>query len=221
MAFEKTTAFLKALKNNNNKEWFDKNKSKYLDAKEEFDVFVEGLIKQISKFDKQIQPDMKAKDCVFRIYKDVRFSKDKTPYKTHFGAHFTPGGKNSGAAGYYLHFQPGNLFIAGGNWQPEPPQLNAIRQEIDYNGDKLVKLMKAKPFSKYYDGLSDEDKLKTVPKGYDKEHKHIDLLKNRSFVVYHEIGDSKLKGKEFEKTVVDGFKAMLPFLGFLREATDK
>jgi uncharacterized protein (TIGR02453 family) len=220
MAFEKTSAFLKALKKNNNKEWFDKNKSKYLDAKEEFDVFVQSLITGLSKMDKKISPDLKAKDCVFRIYKDVRFSKDKTPYKTHFGAYFSPGGKKSSAAGYYVHFQPGGLFIAGGNWQPEPLQLQAIRQEIDYNGDKLVKILKSKPFSTYFKGLSDDDKLKTVPKGFDKEHKQIELLKLKSFVAVHEITDSKLKGNAFEKEVMAGFKAMLPLLEFLREASD-
>jgi uncharacterized protein (TIGR02453 family) len=220
MAFEKTTAFLKALKKNNNKEWFDKNKSKYLEAKEEFEVFVQSVIAGLAKFDKKMSPDMMAKDCVFRIYKDVRFSKDKTPYKSHFGAYFSPGGKKSSAAGYYIHFQPGNLFIAGGCWQPEPPQLNAIRQEIDYNGDKLEKILKAKPFSTFFKGLSDEDKLKTVPKGFDKEHKYIELLKNKSFVAYHQISETKLKGNAFEKEVMNGFKSMLPFLEFLREASD-
>jgi uncharacterized protein (TIGR02453 family) len=220
MAFEKTSAFLKALKKNNNKEWFDKNKNKYLEAKEEFDVFVQSLISGLAKMDKKISPDLKAKDCVFRIYKDVRFSKDKTPYKTHFGAYFSPGGKKSSAAGYYVHFQPGGLFIAGGNWQPEPPQLQAIRQEIDYNGDKLQKILRSKPFSTYFKGLSDDDKLKTAPKGFDKEHKYMELLKLKSFVAVHEIADSKLKGNAFEKEVMAGFKAMLPLLEFLREASD-
>lgn len=139
----------------------------------------------------------------------------------HFGAHFTPGGKNSSVAGYYFHFQPGAMFIAGGNWNPEPPQLQAIRQEIDYNGDKLVKIIKSKSFQEYFKNLSEENKLKTVPKGFDKEHKRIELLKLKSFVAYHEISDSKLKSKDFEKIVAGGFKAMLPFLEFLREASDK
>jgi len=220
MALEKSTAFLKALKKNNTKEWFDKNKPKYLEAKEEFEVVVQSIISALNKFDKKISSDMKAKDCVFRIYKDVRFSKDKTPYKNHFGAYFSPGGKKSNAAGYYLHFQPGNLFIAGGNWQPEPPQLQAIRQEIDYNGDKLVKLLRAKPFSAFFKGLSEEDKLKTAPKGFDKEHKHIELLKLKSFIAYHPINDAKLKGKELEKTAGAAFKSMFPLIQFLREASD-
>jgi uncharacterized protein (TIGR02453 family) len=220
MPFEKSISFLKAVKNNNNKDWFDKNKPKYLEAKAEFEVFVQKMISAINKFDKKIDGNMLAKNCVFRIYKDVRFSKDKTPYKTHFGAYFSPGGKKSNAAGYYFHFEPGNIFLAGGNWQPEPPQLQAIRQEIDYNGDKLIKLIKAKSFQKYFTDLSDEDKLKTAPKGFDKESKHLEYLKLKSFVVYHKISDKDFKSKNFEKFTVEGYKAMYPVIQFLREAMD-
>ncbi len=220
MAYEKSLSFLKAIKNNNNKDWFDKNKPKYLEAKAEFEVFVQKMINALSKFDKKIDGNMLAKNCVFRIYKDVRFSKDKTPYKTHFGAYFSPGGKKSNAAGYYFHFEPGNMFLAGGNWQPEPPQLQAIRQEIDYNGDKLTKLIKAKSFQKYFDDLSDEDKLKTAPKGFDKESKYLEYLKLKSFVVYHKLSDKDFKSKNFEKFTVEGYKAMYPVIRFLREATD-
>lgn len=217
MSFDKSISFLKALKNNNNKEWFDKNKNKYLEAKEEFEAFIQKIISGLAKFDKRVSPDMKAKDCMFRIYKDVRFSKDKTPYKTHFGAHVTPGGKKSSVAGYYFHFDPTNIFIAGGNWQPEPDHLQAIRQEIDYNGDKLVKILKSPTFKKYFKDLSDEDKLKTCPKGFDKEHKYLELLKLKSFVAYCDMDVKKLKSKDFDKQVVTGFKAMHPLLEFLRE----
>lgn len=220
MEHEKIFSFLKALKKNNNREWFEKNKNKYLDAKAEFEFLVHDLIKGISKFDKKISQDMEAKNCVFRIYKDVRFSKDKTPYKTHFGAYFSPGGRKSSSAGYYFHLEPGSVFLAGGKWQPEAPQLNAIRQEIDYNGGKLTSILNSKNYKKYFTGLSDEDKLKTVPKGYDKDHKHIELLKLKSFVAYSNFADKKVAAKDFDKQVCEGYKAMYPLIAFLREAAD-
>lgn len=220
MKDDKIFSFLKALKKNNNREWFEKNKPKYMAAKAEFEFLVHDLIKGISKFDKKFSPDTDAKDCIFRIYKDVRFSKDKTPYKTHFGAYFSPGGRKSSVAGYYFHMEPGNVFLAGGNWQPEAPQLNAIRQEIDYNGGKLESILNSKNFRKYFNGLSDEDKLKTVPKGYDKDNKRIELLKLKSFISYCNMADKRASAKDFDKQVCERFKAMFPLIVFLREAGD-
>lgn len=218
---EKTLNFLKKLKSNNNKEWFDKNKNLYLEAKEEFEQVIERLIKGIAKFDKKISPDLKGKDCTFRIYKDVRFSKDKTPYKTNFGASINPGGKKSLVAGYYLHLEPGAAFLAGGVYMPEPPLLNAIRQEIDYSPEALLKILKSAAFKKYFKGLDEEDKLKTAPKGFEKDHPQLELLKNRHFVVSYRLNDKDLLGKTFESTVISGFKAMHPFLEYLRDATAK
>src|SRR6218665_718121 len=164
---EKPISFLKALKNNNSKEWFDANKDKYLAAKEEFEGLVDQLIKGIHKFDKQLPADMKGKDCTFRIYKDVRFSKDKTPYKTNMGASINPGGKKSLVAGYYFHLEPGgNSFLAGGVYMPEPPVLNVVRQEIDYNPEPLLKVLKSAAFKKYFKGLDEEGQLKTAPKSF-------------------------------------------------------
>lgn len=219
MHFEKSLSFLKKLKSNNNKEWFEAHKEQYLEAKQEFEDFVQKLILQLAKFDKSIDQSMQAKNCVFRIYKDVRFSKDKTPYKTNFGASINPGGKKSLSAGYYFHLQPGNVFIAGGNYMPQPDQLQAIRQEIDYNGNKLEKIINSKAFKAYFDGLDEEDKLKTVPKGYDKENKYIELLKLKSFIAYKEIEVNKMQSKDFFTYAVNGYKAMLPLNQFLREAS--
>jgi len=216
---QKTLSFLKNIKSNNNRDWFEKNKPRYLEAKEEHELLVDKIIAGVVKFDKKIAPDMKAKDCVFRIYKDVRFSKDKTPYKTNFGASVSPGGKKSPAAGYYFHMEPGASFLAGGVWMPEPEMLSAIRQEIDYNSEPLLKILKSAPFKKYFNGLDEEGKLKSAPKGFDKEHPHLELLKNRSFIVSHEISDKGLNAKDLDKIVVAGFKAMHPFLEYLREAT--
>lgn len=211
--------FLKALKSNNNKEWFEKNKANYLASKEEFEVLIDKLIKGIGKFDKKISPQLKARDCTFRIYKDVRFSKDKTPYKTNMGASMNPGGKKSPVAGYYFHLEPGASFLAGGMYMPEPEMLSAIRQEIDYNPDTLLKIMKSASFKKYFKGLDEIDKLKTAPKGYAKDHVHLGLLQHKHFIVSHPISDKQLLDKKMDTFVLSGFQAMLPFLEFLRQAT--
>ncbi|WP_317899489.1 DUF2461 domain-containing protein [Aurantibacillus circumpalustris] len=215
----KTVSFLKKIKANNNRDWFEKNKNSYLEAKEEHEIFIDKIIKGVAKFDKKISPDMKAKDCVFRIYKDVRFSKDKTPYKNNFGASINPGGKKSLVAGYYLHIEPGASFLAGGVYMPEAEMLNAIRQEIDYNPDPFFKILNSISFKKYFKGLDDEGKLKTAPKGFDKEHPHLEILKNKHFLVSYPLSDKQLNEKDIEKTIVAGFRAMNPFLEYLRIAT--
>lgn len=216
---EKTIAFLKKLKMNNNKEWFDSNKNQYLEAKDEFEKLVDNLIQGTNKFDKKISSDLKAKNCTFRIYKDVRFSKDKSPYKTNFGASINPGGKKALFVGYYLHVEPGNSFLAGGVYMPEPPVLQAIRQEIDYNVEPLLKVFKSASFKKYFKGFDEDDKLKTAPKGFEKDHPHIEILKNKHFVVSCKLSDKEMLDKNFERQVLSGFKAMQPLLEYLREAT--
>jgi uncharacterized protein (TIGR02453 family) len=202
---KKTIDFLKSIKLNNNKDWFDKNKEQFLDAKSEYEAFIDSLITGIHKFDKKISADMKGKD--------------KTPYKTNFGASINPGGKKSLLAGYYIHIEPGASFLAGGVYMPEPALLNTIRQEIDYNTNDFLKILKSASFKKYFKGLDEEGKLKTAPKGFEKDHPHIELLKNKHFVVSHFLNDKQLEEKNFGKTILDGFKAMHPFLEFLRAAT--
>lgn len=216
---KKILHFLRAIKSNNNKDWFDKNKEQYLEAKAEYEILIDSLIKGIHKFDKKIASDLKGKDCTFRIYKDVRFSKDKTPYKSNFGASINPGGKKSLVAGYYLHIEPGASFLAGGVYMPEPEMLNAIRQEIDYNSAAFLKILKSASFKKYFKGLDEEGKLKTAPKGFEKDHPQVEILKNKHFVVSYKISDKMLEDKSLESLVLNGFKAMYPFLEYLREAT--
>ncbi len=209
--------FLKQLKSNNNRDWFEANKDQYLQAKDEFEKFADELISGIRKFDKKIEPSQTGKQCTFRIYKDVRFSKDKSPYKTNMGASINPGGKKSQEAGYYIHCEPGNCFLAGGVWMPMPDMLQAIRQEIDYNPKPLLKILNSASFKKYFKGFEDEDKLKTAPKGFDKEHPLIDILRNRHFLALY-----KLKDKDLDaKTILGGFKAMHPLMEYLREASAK
>ena len=215
---ETTLHFLKKLKINNNREWFDSNKTEYLDSKEIFEEFVSELIKGINKFDKKVSLDLKPKDCTFRIYKDVRFSKDKTPYKNNMSASINPGGKKSNIPGYYFHLEPEACFLAGGVYMPMPDDLKAIRQEIDYNPLPLINVLKSASFKKEFNGLNEEDKLKNPPKGFNKDHAHSEILKNRHFIVSQKFENKVILKKEGLSKTLDSFKAMYPFLDYLRKA---
>jgi uncharacterized protein (TIGR02453 family) len=215
---QQTLTFLKQIKKNNNREWFEKNKATYLKSKEEYELVVQKVINNIAKFDAKVA-GIEAAKATFRIYKDVRFSKDKTPYKTNFGASINPGGKKSLVAGYYMHAEPGNSFLAGGCYMPEPDKLNAIRQEIDYNFADFKKILNHKDFKKYFGEISDEGKLVNPPKGYDKENPAIEILKNKHFIVLHKVDDKKLLSADFPKYAATVFKAMQPFILFVREVT--
>ena len=215
---ETTLHFLKKLKINNNREWFDSNKSEYLASKEIFEEFVSELIKGINKFDKKVSLDLKPKDCTFRIYKDVRFSKDKTPYKNNMSASINPGGKKSNIPGYYFHLEPEACFLAGGVYMPMPDDLKAIRQEIDYNPLPLINILKSASFKKQFNGLDEEDKLKNPPKGFNKDHAHSEILKNRHFIVSQKFENKVILKKEGLIKTLDSFKAMYPFLDYLRKA---
>lgn len=216
---KKTTAYLKKLKKNNNKEWFDKNRPEYEAAREEFRKVIEEVITLTAKFDKQVA-GLDPKKSLFRINRDIRFSKDKTPYKTNFAADMSPGGKNSMKPGYYLSVQPGNYFIAGGSYMPMPDKLAAIRQEIDYNFKDFKKILAQKEFKKYFGGISDEGKLVNPPKGYDHDNPAVDILKNKHFIVFHKVPDKIALSPKFPKYVASVNKAMYPFLQFLRKAVE-
>src|SRR6187455_821183 len=141
MNFINTLDFLKKLSRNNNREWFEKNKSRYLEIKDEFEIFVTDVLHEMIPFDESLA-GLNPKKLTFRIYRDVRFSKDKRPYKTNMGASFSPSGKGMGIPGYYLHLEPGDKsFVATGLFMPEPDKLTKVRQEIDYSGDKLSKIV--------------------------------------------------------------------------------
>lgn len=215
---ETTLHFLKKLKINNNREWFDSNKTEYLASKEIFEEFVSELIKGINKFDKKVSLDLKPKDCTFRIYKDVRFSKDKTPYKNNMSASINPGGKKSNIPGYYFHLEPEACFLAGGVYMPMPDDLKAIRQEIDYNPLPLINILKSASFKKQFNGLDEEDKLKNPPKGFNKDHAHSEILKNKHFIVSRKFENKVILKKEGLSKTLDSFKAMYPFLDYLRKA---
>ncbi|WOK07985.1 DUF2461 domain-containing protein [Imperialibacter roseus] len=216
-----TFQFLKELKDNNNREWFTENKKRYEAAKAEFEVFIDALIAKIVEFDPTIGHH-KAKDCVFRIYRDVRFSKDKSPYKTHFGAHVTAAAKRSEIhtrAGYYIHLEPGGSMLAGGAYLPEKDWLKSIRQEIDYNGAELHKILDSKDFKSTF-GQIEGESLKTTPKGYDADHPEIALLRQKSFLATHKPSDSQVVADGFLDHAAKVFKVLHPFDEFLNKSKE-
>lgn len=220
MLHKPTIGFLKKLKKNNNREWFNTNKNLYEDSKKDFCFFIGEVIDRISEFDSAVS-GLQPEKCVFRTYRDVRFSKDKKPYKTNMGASMNPGGRKSNVAGYYFHLEPGSCFLAGGKWMPEPDELKIIRTAIMNNPRRFKNIASNKDFKKYFDDVHGE-KLKTSPKGFPKEHEAIEYLKLKSFIAYSEIkGDKKILGKNFPDQAAKVFKAMKPLIDFLREATHR
>ncbi|MBL0741564.1 DUF2461 domain-containing protein [Chryseolinea lacunae] len=218
MAFEATLKFLKDIRKNNNREWFEKKKPHYLELKADFDVFVAELLNAIIPYDASLQ-GLDPKKLSFRIYRDVRFSKDKTPYKTNMSVALSSTGKGMGTPGYYFQLEPGNKsFVAVGLFQPIPENLAKIRQEIDYTGETLGKIVNDKKFKSVFGKFWDEDALKTVPKGYAKDHPHIEWLKLKSFIVTHEFTDSEVLDKKFLKKLVDTMRAAKPLNDYLKEA---
>jgi len=215
-----TVKFLKDLKKNNNKPWFEKNKQVYLDAKEDIELYVEQVIEGFGKIDADINP-LHPKDCTYRIYRDVRFSSDKTPYKTNMGAYLNKGGKKSPTAGYYMHVEPGRSMAGGGLWMPMAPELSKVRQEIDYNYAEWSKIIGDRNFKKVFpDGLDQEEKLSRPPKGYDDENPAIEFLKLKSFIVTRTFTDAEVQAKSFLKEIIKTFTAMDVFVHFLNRALE-
>ena len=213
-----TIKFLKDLKKNNNKPWFEKNKLIYLDAKEDMEAFVEQVIDELGKIDPDIAP-LEPKDCVYRIYRDVRFSKDKTPYKTNMGASFNRGGKKMPTAGYYFHCEPGRNLVGGGLWMPQAPELSKVRQEIDYNFAEWQKILKVASFKKVFpEGLEQEDILSRPPKGYEEENPAIEFLKLKSFIVTRTLTDAEMQSRSALKEILKTFGAMKAFIYFLNRS---
>jgi len=215
-----TVKFLKDLKKNNNKPWFERNKKVYLDAKEDIELFVEQVIEGLGKIDADIKP-LHPNDCTYRIYRDVRFSKDKTPYKTNMGAYLNKGGKKSPTAGYYMHIEPGRSMAGGGLWMPMAPELNKVRQEIDYNFSEWKKIIGDRSFKKVFpDGLEKEEILSRPPKGYDEENPAIGFLKLKSFIVTRTFTDAEVQAKSFLKDILKTFETMGDFVHFLNRSLE-
>jgi len=211
--------FLKDLEANNTREWFDLNKDRYELTRRIFLDVAAVLIHEIRQFDDEI-PVLNPKDCVFRIFRDVRFSKDKLPFKSNYGCFIARGGKKSGFAGYYLHIQPGECFLSGGIYMPPPQYLQAIRQEIFYHPQNYIQLIENKEFKSTFT-LGYFDKLKTAPKGYPKDWEHLELIKNRNYAVGHRVEDKELCAPDFLKKAIEIYKIIYPFNRYLNKAVDE
>ena len=221
MDIDNLLRFLSELKVNNNREWFAENKAWYDQVRLQFEQMSKELITEISTFDETIR-HVEAKDCVFRIYRDTRFSKDKTPYKTHFGVYIgSAGGRKSKHAGYYLHLDPAGSFIGIGVWCPEPVVLKALRQSVYDNIDELNEIRTSPEFSKYFSAFLEEDKLKTVPRGFPKDFPDAELLKLKHYLVDHALDETILHAPDFVSKVAGIAKCGYPFNHFLNYTVDE
>jgi uncharacterized protein (TIGR02453 family) len=211
-----TLDFLLALQAHNNKPWFQAHRVDYDLALQHFEDYVDAFINAFRAIEDFA--DLTAKDCLYRIYRDVRFAKDKSPYKPNMAASVSLGGKQSIRAPYYIHIQPPDKsFLAGGIYMPTPEQLTVIRRAIDRNPAPLKAAISSKPFKKYFGALSGE-KLKTPPRGYDNDHPEIELLKFKQFITAYSLGDKDVLSPRLVPHTVDVFAAIKPLLDFLNTA---
>lgn len=208
-----TLQFLKTLEKNNNRDWFGENKELYLQAKEEVEFFVESLIQEMAAFDEDLLK-IDPKKAVFRIYRDIRFSKNKTPYKKHFSASLGMK-KGKKTSGYYLHIEPGKSFLAGGVYLPEPLDLKEIRKEIVASGPEFQTILEQKDFRNNFRGLSVEHKLQRVPMGFEKDYPMAEFLKLKSFTVSHPISDEQLFDQNAAQNFAKIFQTIKPLKDFL------
>lgn len=221
MIQKSTIAFLKDLKLNNHKEWFDANRKVYEAAKADYLQLVSHVLKGLIINDETLEL-LQPKDCTFRINRDVRFSKNKDPYKTNMGAGFSKGGKKMMLAGYYFHCEPGASFIAGGMWMPMAPELKKVRQEIDYCFDEFKEIVTSKAFVKTFGGLEhgEDVMLKRAPKGYEEDNPAIEYLKLKSFIVSTPISDADLKSPKLVQKIVDACAQIQPLVYFINRGIE-
>lgn len=212
--------FLRTLREHNDREWFNENKPRYLELKSFFEEIVGRLIERIAIWDEDVQ-GLRAKDCIFRIYRDMRFSQDKIPYKTHFGAYISGfGGRNSGRCGYYLHLEPGGSLLAGGCYNPSPTLLKKIRQDIYENVEEFVSIVQNPDFVKEFHGIEETGKLKRVPRPYPEDFVEGDLLKYKHYDIYTYREDRWFENDDWLDQAEKVFKKMYPLNRFLNYTID-
>lgn len=208
-----TFQFLNKIKSNNNREWFQENKGEYENAHLNMISFAEAVLSEMNVHDQIETPS--GKKCLHRIYRDVRFSKDKTPYKNNFSGSYRRATKFL-RGGYYFHIQPGQSFVGGGFWGPNKEDLKLIRDQIMHDPTLIEEVISSKPFKSKFGELKGEQ-LKTAPKGIDKEHPSIELLRYKSFLVTHEFSDNEVLSKDFYLRLNESFKSMRPFFDAMSE----
>jgi uncharacterized protein (TIGR02453 family) len=215
---QETFDFLKNLVDNNNREWFQAHKNEHDNARENVIAFTGELLKQLHSIDPLVNADADPRKCVMRIYRDIRFRKDKTPYKNNFGVSIPTLGPKSGGVEYYFHIQPGKAMIAGGYWMPEADDLKKIRQEIDYNAADLKKIIDEPGFKKMFGDFRAQEQLKTAPQGYSADNENIDLLRLKSFIVMRQVSDAFLMKTDTPEQLALICSKIYPLNVFLRNA---
>jgi uncharacterized protein (TIGR02453 family) len=212
MLTQSTLHFLKDLAENNNRDWFAENRKRYETSKKDLEQLVDAVLKGVSEFESL--PNTEVKDCIFRINRDIRFSKDKSPYKQWFSAAIGPGGRHSGRTDFYLHIQPGESFLGAGMWAPMPKHLAKFRQEIDFNPQGLKSIIEAPEFRDYFPEIWGES-LQRSPKGYPDDHPDIALLKRKQLFFMHKYSDAEVTSPDFATEVVKGCRLIKPYCEFL------
>ncbi len=206
-------SFLEELKENNNRDWFQHNKERYQEQYNSVALFADALLSEIKQCD-NIET-VSGKKSLFRIHKDVRFSKDKSPYKTNIGGAFTRATKEL-RGGYYFHIEPGNCFLGGGFWGPSPEDLKHIRLQIAADPEPLREILSSKEFISTFGKLEGEQ-LKSSPKGFDKDHPAIDLINYKQFLLVKKFTDKQAQSETYLKNVVSTFQSMRPFFDYMSE----
>lgn len=216
MLSKDTIQFLEDLKANNNREWFLANKKRYEEYKKDYHELIAAFLEVMKPKDPALKM-LEVKNCTFRINRDIRFSKDKSPYKTHMGMWFNTNSGGVNAPGYYVHIEKGASFVAGGMWMPEAPELKKMRKEIAFFYEDLEAILNHKNFKKHFDGfnVTEGNSLKTAPKDFEKDHPAIQFLKLKSFTVLKKISDKEVLDKDFVKNAAEALIAIKPLTVFL------
>lgn len=221
MITKEALQFLADLVANNNTEWMHANKKRYENFKKDYHQYIASVLAEMKPLDKTLEP-LEVKNCTFRINRDIRFSKDKSPYKTNIGIWFTQNKNSKNSPGYYIHYEKGRSFIAGGVWCPEPEELKKIRKEIEFFHDDLEKIVGDKTFKKEFGELTRDDtnSLKNAPKGFDPNHPAIEFLKLKSYTASQKIDDKIFTEPDFSKKIAQKLIALKPMNDFLKRALE-
>ncbi len=221
MITKEALLFLEDLIANNNTDWMHANKKRYENYKKDYHNYIASLLAAMKPLDKSLEP-LEIKNCTFRINRDIRFSKDKSPYKTNMGVWFSQNKFQKNSPGYYVHFEKGNSFIAGGVWCPEPGELKRIRKEIAFFHDDLDAIVNDKNFKKEFKQMTRDENntLKKAPKDFDPNHPAIEFLKLKSFTASHKIDDALFTDEDFSKIVAQKLMALKPLNDFLNRALE-
>lgn len=214
---EQIFSFLRELAQNNNRDWFNTHKNRYQESLDYFRNFAGQLLAGISGFDPSLG-NLEAKDTIFRIYKDVRFSKDKSPYKTHFGCWMAKGGRKSTDAGYYFHLEPEKSFLAAGVWMPPKDQLKLIRQEILFHPDAYLEVINDPLLKEKFERGGKEDMLKKCPVGFPQDFIHLEEIKYKHYIFSRNYSDAEILDPKLAKHVVEDYSGLFPLVTYLNHA---